>query len=438
MKIKEIEVIVDESSVNEAVDSISAACLKREDKNAFIENLKIAISDFFETYLNYALTSSEKWELNIFESRKAFNVFGKVNGGNFDEFKNAVEKIGKQETGEETEEEKSLFFTKGVDVFANSEKRQIKVCLYDLISNFEEEGKNVSVADILMKITEKFYNGCRERYDDLLRMKELGYDVFDVDLEGYEDLLGKEFIDLLSLTKKHSLSLDSLLFVAKNYQALASGVESDFSKIVDNIEKTIERDDKYFEEDVQTFSFLDSFENLHGIIAARSVMLRLFKDLYAEINNVRGENKNSFAALFSSLNTIKNGIEKVNKWGEQENVDISQESFQVAEMLYGLVEGFNEEIYFEYLKKVYESDGMITIDKTAGQLSSILDSRNVWFINTKEFIKNVLELAKEGKSSAKNKKETGFYECVEISHSAFLNRLNLKYPDKEDGEIDNV
>ena len=81
---------------------------------------------------------------------------------------------------------------------------------------------------------------------------------------------------------------------------------------------------------------------------------------------------------------------------------------------------------------------MIKIDKTAGQLSSILDSRNVWFINTKEFVKNVLELAKEGKSSAKNKKETGFYECVEISHSAFLNRLNLKYPDKEDGEIDNV
>lgn len=371
-----IKLFIDENSIEGAVSLLNKAFVYADESpEDFKETAKEALEKFFQTYLAYGVSSTEKW--TIVEGKKKFD-------------------------GMVWEDHENL--TIGVD--------------FDLLVKGNAQQRKENLAKSVEGLIRTFYRACMYRLFNLRRQQDSGREGLECTISAYEEFIGRQMaLHMIDCVDK-TISYEQAEILARFF-AYAKG-EEEFNKVADKLSDMAAKEDELFEEDEPDAEFrsLAFFpEELYRDIAVVSVENRLLADMI-RLTTEMAQKLDSDKIFFITPEAIKHinfnlreNKEKINN----DYTDPSDETLQIGKLIFELLNQFDEEIYLNYMVEIAKMGNQLLPENTTEPLRKILfNCGKGQTLNS--FARRVAELAQERRNFEEDPDLESIYSTIALTH----------------------
>lgn len=373
---KAIKTFVDNSKIEETVNLLNKAFVYAgESEEDFKEVAKEALEKFFETYLAFGLSGTEKWTLT--EGKKRYG-------------------------GTVWEDHENL--TIGVD--------------YEKLQGKTSQQRMTALAQIIEEMTRTFYRASMYRYLKFKDAKSNGNENVDGLIDAYERFLGKQIAPHFYDCMRSSWNYAEAEILTRFF-AYATG-EEEFNKVGDRLSQMAEKEDELFDmesDDAEYRSFAFFPEELYRDVVVVSVENRLIADMM-NITTAMAQNLDENSLFYitpEGIRHINENLRGNRKKINNEYTDTSDESLQIGKLILKLSDQFNEEIYLDYVVGIILAGSKMHPQNTTEVLRSVLGARSKGE-SLEEFSRKVYAIAEQRRNLTEDENLASIYTSIITAH----------------------
>ncbi|MBP3345387.1 MAG: hypothetical protein J6K97_04205 [Clostridia bacterium] len=446
MKAKEIKTIVNEENIDRTLSSIMLGFSVFESPEDFMTCIKVATEDFFQTYLNYALQGGEEWKVRFVEKQEKKKPATDLDLEDFLAQEGDEEDYDAEDDDYEEifmdEEERNLQQA-DIHISVDTKNQELVINFDNFLKNFKRQKDSFFMPNYIAGLTEGFYNGCRIRYIDLRSEKKKGKEVSNAAIEGYEKLFGKEEADFFYNINSSNFSYQEVAELARIYELAATGENKKIISVMrEKLEEMVRLDNRYVykREGFCCWTLYPSY--VHGREASAFVLKKLMVDLYKKGKGAEEQEEidEKSVALLTAL-AFRNYLNDHEEWRKQENVDVSTESYDIGRVALKFADNFNESVYFNYLKGLYDSGEVFSIENTFEIIRKFVCEHGRNPAKMKEFAQNIIEMAENAyfMEDGEDDDIMSFYSTIIYLHKIITGEIDPRQNDfGDDGDEDDI
>ena len=373
---KKIKLFIDNTQVENTVNVLNKAfAYADESAEDFKEVAKEALEKFFETYLAYGLSGTEKWLIT--EGKKKYD-------------------------GTVWENHENL--TIGVD--------------YDSLVKMSPQNRMQELAKMVEGMIRTFYRACMYRYIKLKEAKRNGDENVDGLINVYEEFLGKQIAPHFYDCIHSSWNYQEAEILARFF-AYAKG-EDEFNKVGDRLSEMAEKEEELFDmgsDDTEYRSFAFFPETLYRDVAVISMESQLLSDMI-RITTEKAQKLDENELFFITPEGIKNinaNLKENKEKIDNDYTDTSDDSLQIGKLVFELSNQFNEEVYLDYVVGIVLAGSKMLPQNTTEALRAVLVARGNGE-RLEDFARTVYDLAQQRRDFIEDVDLASIYNSIITAH----------------------